>query len=69
MRHGDEGGGVNKGIGYAIAWIALNDEPDERDIATVASLISTLLVADLFGKTAHEIATRVVVYRKNELIA
>ena len=48
----------------AIAWIADNDESGELDIEVMETLISVLLVADLFGKTPTEIATRVVKVRK-----
>ena len=48
----------------AIAWIADNDETGELDIEVMETLISVLLVADLFGKTPTEIATRVVKVRK-----
>ena len=48
----------------AIRWIADNDESGELDIEVMETLISVLLVADLFGKTPTEIATRVVKVRK-----
>lgn len=49
-----------------IAWIGLNDEPSDMDTATVSSLISVLLLADLFGKHAEEVATDVVRYREQQ---
>ena len=51
-------------IKEAIRWIADNDESGELDIEVIETLISVLLVADLFGKTPTEIATRVVKVRK-----
>ena len=51
-------------IKEAIRWIADNDESGELDIEVMETLISVLLVADLFGKTPTEIATRVVKVRK-----
>ena len=44
----------------AIAWIALNDEPLDRNVATVSELISVLLVADVFGYEPISVAQRVV---------
>jgi hypothetical protein len=49
---------------FAVEWIALNDEPTERDPEMVASLISTALIADLFGKPQEKVAADVIRYRK-----
>lgn len=57
-------------IKYGVDWIALNDESggDERlDVSSVASYISTALLADLFGKTPEDIAKRIV-RRREQLI-
>lgn len=48
----------------AIGWIADNDEPGEYDIDTMASLISVVLVADLWGKDPARVARDVVNRRK-----
>ena len=53
----------------AIDWIALNDEPGDTDIATVALLISVVLVADLWQREPEEIARKVLARRKRACIA
>lgn len=47
-----------------VAWIAVNDEPDERDAEIVAEYVSTALLADLFGKRDSEVGRDVVAYRE-----
>lgn len=47
-----------------IEWIALNDEPDDRDAENVAGYISTILLSDLFGKDPDDVARDVVRYRE-----
>jgi len=47
-----------------IEWIASNDEPEELDVDSVSSYISTMLLADLFGKDPDEVAKAVVRFRK-----
>lgn len=47
-------------IKSAIKWIAENDETAEMDEDVIASLISVMLVADLFGKTPDYIASKVI---------
>lgn len=47
-----------------VAWIAWNDEPDERDPENVAGFISTGLLADLFGKDAEDVAKTIVRFRE-----
>lgn len=49
-----------------VSWIALNDEPDCDEIDFVASMISTMLLADLFGKTYEAVAADIIRYRKKE---
>jgi hypothetical protein len=57
-----------KRAGYreAVQWIAHNDEPGEHDVETMADLVSVLLVADLFGKPADEVARDVVRAREHD---
>lgn len=49
---------------YGVAWIARNDEPEDRDVENVAGYISTTLLADLFGKDQDVVAADVVRYRE-----
>ena len=48
---------------YGISWIAENDEPEDMDVDSVDGYISTLLLADLFGKDPHEVAEKIVAKR------
>lgn len=51
----------------AIQWIAANDgdgDPDRLDAASIASVTTVLLVADLFGKDEATVAKAVVAARK-----
>lgn len=50
----------------AIEWIAENDEPTYMDVEDVARQVSTLLVADLFGKDAQHVARLIVRWRRGE---
>jgi len=52
------------GFKFAVAWIALNDEPEELNIGTMSDLISVALAADLFRKTPLQVAQAVVAYRR-----
>jgi hypothetical protein len=52
-----------------VAWIAENDEPGDRDPETVAELISTMLLADLFGAEPERVATDIIRYRAKHNIA
>ena len=47
-----------------VYWIARNDEPTEGDAATIAGLISTLLLADLFHVDPERVARDVLRERK-----
>jgi hypothetical protein len=47
-----------------IRWIAENDEPDSLDIEEISGYISTLLLADLFGKDPYDVARAIVRERK-----
>jgi hypothetical protein len=46
-----------------VAWIALNDEPDDLDAESAAEYISTTLLADLFRKDPDEVGRDIVRYR------
>ena len=49
-------------ISRAVDWIAQND--DVSDVETLPFQISTLLIADLFGKEPKDIAERIIARRK-----
>lgn len=52
-----------------VAWIALNDEAGSEDRLNeevVKSYISTILLADLFGKPEEDVAKDIVRYRVND---
>lgn len=44
----------------AVKWIAWNDEPEDRSAASIASYISTNLVADVFERTPRQVAEAVL---------
>jgi hypothetical protein len=46
-----------------VAWIAHNDEPGDHEQERISGYISTLLLADLFGKDADDVARDIVRYR------
>ncbi len=46
-----------------VRWIGWNDEGGESDPNEIAGFISTLLLADLFGKPALEVAQDIVRFR------
>lgn len=48
---------------YGVEWIAMNDEPSERDIEAMSGLISVCLLADLFGKDQSRVAEDVLRFR------
>ena len=50
----------------AVAWIALNDSAgeDELDPKAVSELVSSALVADIFGVTEAKVAEDVIRYRR-----
>jgi hypothetical protein len=55
----------------AVAWIALNDDAGAAYamvMSEVAGMISVVLVADLFGKEPHHVATDVIKYRAAEAV-
>lgn len=51
------------GLRKACEWIAFNDEPTDLDVESVSGIISVVFAADIYGKTAKEIAERVVAIR------
>lgn len=52
---------------HGIQWIAQNDEPADLNPESVSGYISTLLLADLFGKEPVVVAAAVV--RKRQQLA
>jgi hypothetical protein len=56
---------MNKKTGYqyAIRWVAVNDEPLDGDPRSIASYISTCLVADLYGYTPEKVAQDIAAIR------
>ena len=51
---------------HGVQWIADEDEAgsdDARNMEEVAGYVSTLLLADLFGKPPAEVASEIVRYR------
>lgn len=53
---------------YGVRWIAENDEAECMDVEEVAGFISTLLLADLFGKDPDEVARAIVKARRRAKI-
>lgn len=53
---------------YAVAWIAQNDEPGDRDPETVGEMTTTMLIADLYGKTNEAVARDIIAYRAKHAI-
>lgn len=47
----------------AVQWIADNDEPMIEDWRDMTDLLTVVLVADLFGKDARDVASDVVARR------
>lgn len=48
---------------YALNWIALNDDATDLDANSVSSLITVLLVADMFNKDPMALAKHIVEIR------
>lgn len=48
---------------HGVEIIALNEEPEERDPAVVAGMVSVGLLATLFGVTTERVAGDIVRYR------
>ena len=57
---------IGRGYRYGVRWIAVNDEPGDFEPDRISGYISTLLLADLFGKDPEEVAADVVTCRKKE---
>lgn len=55
---------TSNGYRYGVKWIALNDEPLDENVDSVAGYISTLLLADLFNKVPRVVAEDIVKFRK-----
>jgi len=51
------------GYRFGVMWIALNDEPLDMDVDSVAGFISTLLLADLHEKDPKVVAQDIIKYR------
>jgi hypothetical protein len=47
-----------------VAWIAVNDEPTDRDAESIAGYVSTLLLADLFAIEPDRVAADVLRARR-----
>lgn len=50
----------------AVAWIALNDDPDVLDAEDLSGTLTVALAADLFKKHTIEVALDVIAYRERE---
>jgi hypothetical protein len=48
----------------AVDWIAMNDEPTWTEAEDVATLISVMLVAEVFERPVEQVAKRIVLLRK-----
>lgn len=48
---------------FGVEWIATNDDPTERDPDNIKSYISTLLLADLYGRTPESVARDIARFR------
>jgi hypothetical protein len=53
---------------HGLDWIVYNDEPEDLDPENISGYISTLLLADLFGKDPEAVA-RAIVRRRKAAIA
>ncbi len=56
--------GKRRGYKFGVEWIAENDDPTVTNISSVAANISTLLLADLFGKEPVIVAMDIVSHRE-----
>lgn len=52
---------------FGVEWIVVNDDVSEMDFEVVADQISTLLLADLFGKDPNKVAQDIIRFRKKDL--
>lgn len=51
----------------AVRWIAINDEPGELDPDALQWAVTTLLIADIFGKEPLDVAKAIVRIRRKEV--
>ena len=49
---------------HGVRWIAENDEPDSLEADEIEGYVSTLLLADLFGKEPETVAADIVRQRE-----
>ncbi len=49
----------------AVDWIAQNDEPTDANPVTIGELISTTLVAEIFGVSTERVAADILRHRKD----
>lgn len=56
---------TKKPLGYleAVMWLAENDDHDPNTVEDVASLVTTALVADIYGRTPETVAQAVLKVR------
>ena len=53
-----------QGYKFAVAWIAENDNPGDREEAEIVEAYPTVaLVADIYGKDQSQVAKDVIKYR------
>lgn len=57
----------SRGYRFGVAWIGENDEPNDLDPDTIDGYVSTLLLADLFGKDPKDVANDIVKYRMKQI--
>lgn len=51
---------------FAVAWIAVNDEPTEKDPVVICDQMSVVLVADMFGKEPEVVAADIMKVRESQ---
>jgi hypothetical protein len=56
-----------RGYRFAVEWIAMNDNPADRDLDSIGGYISTLLLADMFFKDAKTVAKAILLIREYDL--
>lgn len=54
---------TSKGYWYAVTWIAYNDDGITLDTEQIEGYITTMLVADLYGREPWEVALDVIKIR------
>ena len=48
-----------------IEWIAFNDEPEEFDLEIISSMLTVVLLSEVFNISPEDIAQDILKYRKN----